>query len=140
MSEAPLTILLVEDNPAHAEMILRSLEEHEVANHVTWLEDGETALDYLFRRGRYAEPSESPVPFVILLDLRLPRVDGLQALPRIQALAPGAKVILSSGYTSQEVHGLLHELGADAFLQKPYDSVQLEEALARALGTLPSGS
>ncbi|WP_300525749.1 response regulator [Aminiphilus sp.] len=121
MSEAPLTILLVEDNPAHAEMILRSLAEHEVANHVTWLEDGETALDYLFRRGRYAEPSESPVPFVILLDLRLPRVDGLQVLRQVKehAVLRDIPVVILTTSEAERDMARAYEYHANSYVVKP---------------------
>ncbi len=61
-------ILLIEDNPAHAELVTRSLEEQELANVIYHVADGEAALDYVFRRGIYADPSSSPRPQVILLD------------------------------------------------------------------------
>ncbi len=76
----PILVMLVEDNPDHAELIMRTLADHRVANKIIHFTDGQAVLDYLFRRGEYADPNISPRPHVILLDLRLPRVDGLEVL------------------------------------------------------------
>ena len=88
----PLTILLVEDNPAHAELVMRSFESQRVANKIFHVWDGEEALDYLFRRGNYENPQKSPRPNVVLLDLRLPKIDGLEVLREIKS-AEGLKRI-----------------------------------------------
>ena len=77
-------VLLVEDNLAHAELIRRSLDEHAVASSVAHVQDGEEALDYLLRRGAYSEPEAAPRPEVVLLDLRLPKLDGLQVLEEVR--------------------------------------------------------
>jgi CheY-like chemotaxis protein len=84
MKGEPLQILLVEDNPDHAELVRRSLADHHVANRVRHLTDGQAALDYLFRRGAFADPATSPRPHIILLDLRLPRIDGLDVLKAVK--------------------------------------------------------
>ena len=73
----PALILLIEDNQDHAELAIRNLEESRVANKVVHLATGEAALDYLFHRGDYVDASMSPRPHLILLDLRLPKIDGL---------------------------------------------------------------
>ena len=80
----PLVILLVEDNEAHAELVLRSMKDNRVANIIYFADDGEKALDFLFHRGPYKEMITSPRPNLILLDLRLPRVDGLDVLKTIK--------------------------------------------------------
>jgi len=80
-----LRILLVEDNAAHAERVKRSLEDHRVANRIHHVTNGEAALDYLFRRGAYADPAMSPRPHLILLDLRLSRMDGLEVRKEARA-------------------------------------------------------
>jgi CheY-like chemotaxis protein len=80
----PVTILLVEDEPAHAEIVRRNLEGFRVANRIIHVEDGQAALDYLFHQGAYTDPMTSPRPNLVLLDLRLPKVDGLEVLRRIK--------------------------------------------------------
>lgn len=84
MEGCPLTILLIEDNSAHAELVMRNFEDHLVANKIMWVEDGAAALDYLFRRGKYADDSAYPMPQLILLDLRLPKIDGIEVLKEIK--------------------------------------------------------
>ena len=83
-------VLLVEDNPDHEELIRRAFAEREPRVALAVARHGEEALDYLHRRGEYQDPSRSPRPRLILLDLRLPRVDGLEVLRRDQVLADAA--------------------------------------------------
>ena len=80
MRGEPVVVLLVEDNLDHAELVIRTLADHRVANTIRHLRDGQSAIDYLFHNGAYADPATSPRPHVILLDLRLPGVDGLEVL------------------------------------------------------------
>ena len=79
----PILVMLVEDNVDHAELVIRTLEEHRIANKVRHFLDGQSALDYLFHRGEFAEQPHAR-PHVILLDLRLPRVDGIDVLKAIK--------------------------------------------------------
>ncbi len=85
MKNDALVVLLVEDNPAHAEIIVRLLQGHRIAQQIYHVSDGEAALDYLFRRGAYADHSQYPAPHLVLLDLRLPKVDGLEVLKQIKS-------------------------------------------------------
>lgn len=133
-SDEPFVILLVEDNPAHAELVKRSLEGHTVANRIIHINDGEKALDFLFRRGAFADPEQSPRPHVVLLDLRLPRVDGLEILREIRTSAELEKlpvVILTTSEAEMDA-AKAYEHHANSFLVKPLDFdkfVQLMEDL-----------
>ena len=80
----PVLVLLVEDNDDHAERVLRQMADHRIANKVIRLVDGQEALDYLFRKGKFENPDSSPRPHVIFLDLRLPKVDGLEVLKALK--------------------------------------------------------
>ena len=84
MMGEPVLVMLVEDNADHAELVIRTLEDHRIANRIRHFPDGQSALDYLLRRGQFESPESSPRPHVILLDLRLPRVDGLEVLGTIK--------------------------------------------------------
>jgi two-component system response regulator len=79
-----ILVMLIEDNLDHAELVMRTLSEHQVINQIRHFTEGQSALDYLFRRGEYTDPAKSPRPNLILLDLRLPRVDGLDILREIK--------------------------------------------------------
>lgn len=119
----PIHILLVEDDPAHAEIVRRCLEDFRVANQMTHVEDGQAALDYLRHQDRYAAPESSPRPDLILLDLRLPKVDGLEVLAHLRAdpdLARIPTVILTtSGAENDMVEAYAN--GAGSYLVKPVD-------------------
>jgi DNA-binding response OmpR family regulator len=123
-------ILLVEDDPNDAELTLEALAEHNLANDVEWVHDGEEALDYLFCRGNYAGGSPNDLA-VVLLDLKLPKVDGLEVLRVIKSneklkLLP--VVILTS---SREERDLVesYELGVNAYVVKPVDFGEFMKAV-----------
>ena len=84
MMGEPVMVLLVEDNDDHAELVIRQMADHRIANKVVRLVDGQEALDYLFRKGQFEDPDSSPRPHVIFLDLRLPKVDGLDVLKELK--------------------------------------------------------
>jgi CheY-like chemotaxis protein len=84
MTGEPILVMLVEDNADHAELVIRTLEDHRISNRIKHFTDGQSAIDYLLRQGEYSNPETSPRPHMILLDLRLPRVDGLVVLGKIK--------------------------------------------------------
>ena len=121
MNGEPLTILLVEDNPDHAELIMRNMDDFQVANILFHVEDGEAALDYLFGRGMYADRKQFPMPHLMLLDLRLPKVDGLEVLKVVktdEALRPLPVVILTTSDAERDM-AMAHEFHAHSYVTKP---------------------
>jgi DNA-binding response OmpR family regulator len=128
-------ILLVEDNPDDEALTLRALNKNNIRNEVIVAHDGAEALDYLFGTGAYAKRNTSVMPQLILLDLKLPKVDGLEVLKRLRAnektkLLP--VVILTSSREERDiVNG--YSLGANSYIRKPVDFAQFTEAV-RQLG------
>lgn len=123
MNGEPLTILLVEDNLDHAELVMRTMEDFQVANTIIHVEDGEAALDYLYGRGTYADRKLFPVPHLMLLDLRLPRVDGLEVLKEVktdEALRPLPVVILTTSDAERDM-AMAYEYHANSYVTKPVD-------------------
>ena len=128
-------ILLVEDNPDDVALTLRALKKNNIANEVIIAKDGVEALDYLFGEGAYASRDPTMVPAVILLDLKLPKVDGLEVLERLRKdertkLAP--VVVLTSSKEEQDLVRS-YKLGANSYIRKPVDFIQFSEAV-RQLG------
>jgi two-component system response regulator len=128
-------ILLVEDNPDDEALTLRALKKNRIANEVVVCRDGAEALDYLFSRGVFAGRDGSDLPQVILLDLKLPKVDGLEVLRQIRAdgrtsIVP--VVILTSSREDEDI-ARSYQLGANSYVRKPVDFVEFSEA-ARQLG------
>ena len=121
MMGRPMTILLVEDNPDHAELVKRNLEDFQVANHINHVEDGEAALDYVYRRGTYSDHKKFPRPDLILLDLRLPRIDGLEVLKQIKrdlTLQAIPVVVLTTSDAEKDL-AQAYEYHANSYVTKP---------------------
>jgi len=126
-----LAILLVEDNPDHEELIRRAFADHGVRVAISVARHGEEALDYLFRRGPYADAARSPRPRLILLDLRLPRVDGLEVLSRIKSspeLQAIPTVVLTTSESEHDVSRACAE-HANSYLVKPVEFARFEELI-----------
>lgn len=128
-------ILLVEDNPDDEALAIRAFKRHHIGNEIIVAHDGVEALEYLFGTGMYAGRDVTNKPSVVLLDLKLPRVDGLEVLRRLRE-EPNTKylpvVVLT---TSSEEQDLLnsYSLGCNSYIRKPVDFVQFSEAI-RQLG------
>jgi CheY-like chemotaxis protein len=117
----PILVMLVEDNADHAELVIRTLEEHRIANRVRHFLDGQSALDYLFHRGEYSDPAANARPHVILLDLRLPRVDGIDVLKAIKEddrLKSIPVVVLTTSEAEKDVAKAYYN-HANSYLVKP---------------------
>jgi CheY-like chemotaxis protein len=128
-------ILLVEDNQSDIELTKRALERGRVANELIVAEDGQEAVDYLFGSGAYAGRDISSPPSIVLLDLKLPRITGLDVLRRIRADARTRRipvVILTSSKEEQDI-AASYDLGVNSYIRKPVDFKQFEESI-RQLG------
>ncbi len=128
-------ILLVEDNPDDEALTLRALKKNNVRNEVVIAHDGAEALDYLFGTGQYIGRNTDVLPQVVLLDLKLPKVEGLEVLRRVRAdkrtkLLP-VVILTSSNEEQDRIDG--YGLGANSYVRKPVDFTQFMEA-ARQLG------
>ncbi len=128
---SPKTILLVEDNRDDEDLTLRALSKHRVANTVHVARDGAEALDYLFGKGSFADRKTAPMPQLVLLDLKLPKVSGLEVLKRIRE-APRTKllpvVVLTSSNEEQDI-GESYTNGANSYIRKPVDFEQFSQAV-----------
>ncbi len=127
VNNIPVEVLLIEDNPEDAELTIRVLKKHNLANNLVHLRDGEAALDFLFDKG------SNNIPRLILLDLKMPKVDGIEVLSKIKndeqkKLIP--VVVLTS---SKEEHDVIesYKLGANAYVVKPVEFEKFVEAVAK---------
>jgi len=128
-------ILLVEDRPDDVELTLRAFARSNVANEIVVARDGEEAIDYLFAMGTHAGRDPNLMPSVVLLDLKLPKVDGLEVLRRMRNDERTRRlpvVVLTSSNEEQDV-ARSYDLGANSFVRKPVDFAEFIEA-ARQLG------
>ena len=123
MMGEPVLVLLIEDNDDHAELVMRQMADHRIANKVIRLADGQLALDYLFRQGDFQDPKTSPRPHVILLDLRLPKVDGLEVLRMLkeaEELREIPVVVLTTSEGERDV-AKAYINHANSYIVKPVD-------------------
>ncbi len=128
-------ILLVEDNPDDVELTLRALKQHNIGNEIAVVRDGAEALDYLFATGTYSNRDTTTMPAIVILDLKLPKVDGLEVLQRMRAdertkVVP--VVVLTSSNEEQDMVNS-YKFGANSYVRKPVDFTQFVEAV-RQLG------
>jgi two-component system response regulator len=128
----PVEILLVEDNAQDAELTLRALQRAHFANHVRWLKNGAEALEFLFSEGPY-ESQPRPRPRLMLLDIKMPKVDGIEVLRRIKADARTRSIPVVMLTSSNEESDLVrsYDLGVNSYLVKPVDFQRFCEEVTR---------
>jgi two-component system response regulator len=124
-------ILLVEDNPDDEFLVVRELKKHNVVNEISVVRDGEEALQYLFGEGKYSDRDTSRLPAIVLLDLKLPKIDGLEVLRRVRAderTRTLPVVVLTSSDEEADVIQS-YQLGANSYVRKPVDFDQFRKAV-----------
>jgi two-component system response regulator len=128
-------IMLVEDNPDDEALTLRAFKKNNIGNQVVIMRDGQQALDYLFGSGAYAGRDTSQLPQIVLLDLNLPKIGGLDVLKRIRADARTCLLPVVILTSSKEEHDLVtgYQLGANSYIRKPVEFAAFAEAV-RQLG------
>ncbi|GAB6056626.1 response regulator [Methanobacterium alkalithermotolerans] len=125
-------ILLVEDNPTDAELTMRALKRKNLANQVAWVKDGAEALDFIFAQGDYSHRNPEDLPKLILLDLRMPKVDGLEVLQKIKAQENTRKIPVVVLTSSQEDRDIVesYELGVNSYVSKPVEFDEFIDAVS----------
>jgi len=131
MAIQEVSILLVEDNPADQELTIHALRRENLANNIHVVQDGAEALDFLYCRGPYSGRSIAFPPRLVLLDLKLPKVGGMEVLRQIKADARTKPIIVCVLTSSKEDPDLVecYRLGANSYIQKPVDIEQFREAV-----------
>ena len=130
---APLEILLVEDNPNDAELAIRALQKRNLSNNLIHVEDGQAALDFLFGTGAHEGRDTNHLPKVVMLDLKLPKVDGIEVLRRLRA-DPRTRflpvVVLTSSREERDVIET-YKLGVNSYIVKPVEFENFSEAVSQ---------
>lgn len=127
-----IEILLVEDNPRDAELIIRAFKKRNLANNMTHVEDGSEALDFLFNRGKYEGRKNVASPKIVLLDLKLPKLNGLEVLHEIRKNENTRTipvVIVTSSAEDPDIK-LAYELGANSYVVKPVNFEDFTEVMS----------
>ena len=133
MKPAEIEILLVEDNPKDVELTLHALRKENLSNSIQVVRDGEEALDFLFCRGPYSNRSFDNPPKLVVLDLKLPKVDGLEVLRAIKKDVRTQAIPVTILTSSNEDRDLVdsYKLGVNSYIQKPVDFNQFRETVKR---------
>jgi two-component system response regulator len=127
----PTSILLVEDEEAHVELTVRAIRKAGNANRVDTVHDGEEALDYLFNRGKYSNRNQYPTPGLVLLDIKLPGVDGIDVLKKVKEDPELMKVPVVMLTTSEQTEDIeaCYKYHANSYLTKPVGYKEFEEKI-----------
>ena len=127
----PAVILLAEDDPGDQELTRRALEQSRIRNELYIVEDGEEALNYLLRSGKYEDPASSPKPDLMLLDLNMPKMDGKQLLEQMRADPNLRRIPVVALTTSKQENDIIrtYDLGANSYIVKPVDMDQFVNAI-----------
>jgi two-component system, response regulator len=130
-SEQPISILLVEDNPTDAELTIRALRRGRIGDRIQVLEDGAAALDFIFCQGNYAHRTITNQPKVILLDLKLPKVSGLQVLRQLKSDPRTQMIPIVVLTSSAEERDMIesYQFGVNSYIVKPVDFEQFNQAV-----------
>lgn len=133
-------IILIEDNPYDAELAIRTLKQYNLVDKLVWLKDGVDALDFIFAQGRYSGRSIEDVPKVILLDMHLPKIDGLEVLEKIKSDMRTRNIPVVVLTSSPEERRIVssYNLGVNGYVIKPVDSNKFVDAV-REIGIFFSG-
>jgi two-component system response regulator len=123
MNDTVIEMLLVEDNPHDAELAMRALKEHHLSNKIHWVKDGAAALDFVFATGAYADRDIHQPPKIILLDLRLPKVDGMEVLKKIKTDERTKFIPVVVLTSSKEDRDIIesYQLGVNSYVSKPVE-------------------
>ncbi|HEY0196563.1 MAG TPA: response regulator [Methanobacterium sp.] len=127
-----IEILLVEDNPTDAELTIRALKKKNLTNKLVWVKDGAEALDFLFATGEYADRSKEDLPKLVLLDLRMPKVDGLEVLQKIKTDERTRKIPVVVLTSSKEDEDIVksYKLGVNSYVSKPVEFDEFTKAVS----------
>lgn len=131
MKNKAVDILLVEDRTEDAELAMMSLKKHDLINNIQWVKDGEEALEYIFAEGKYSNRTITDRPKLILLDLKMPKVNGIEVLRRIredERVKHIPVIVLTTSKEEQDVIDA-YELNVNAYMLKPVGFVRFEEAM-----------
>jgi CheY-like chemotaxis protein len=127
-----IEVLLVEDNETDAELTIRALKRKNLANNLVWVKDGEEALEFIFASGRYSRREVQDLPKLVLLDLRMPKVDGMEVLRKIKADPRTNKIPIVVLTSSKEDEDIVesYNLGVNSYVSKPVEFEEFTEAVS----------
>lgn len=132
MAENKVEILLCEDNKRDADLTIRALNKHNLSNKLVWVKDGEEALNYLYARGEYSDRSVKDTPRVILLDLKMPKVDGMEVLEEVRSNTETKHIPVVVMTSSREEKDIInsYNLGVNSYIVKPVDFNKFMESIS----------